>query len=138
MKLQVSAFIGHHQVSTMTNSANRCVNTISATPLDNNSDTTLHVHSETPAHPQKTHGYQEVGPRDLQKTVTHVIPPPHTPANIRSSSPPPPFHAIKFYTQSFHTLSSLYPKWKRPNPPRSLTHETPPKEREDECDNILV
>ena len=57
---------------TKTQSASRCVNTISATPLDDNSITTLHVHSETRTHPQKTHGYQEAGPRDLQKTVTHV------------------------------------------------------------------
>jgi hypothetical protein len=57
---------------TKTQSANRCVNTISATPLDSSSDTTLHVHSETTTHPQKTHGYQEAGPRVLQKTVTHV------------------------------------------------------------------
>ena len=40
---------------TNTQSVNRCVNTISATPLDNNSDTTPHVHSETPTHPQKTY-----------------------------------------------------------------------------------
>jgi hypothetical protein len=57
---------------TKTQSANRCVNAISSTPLDSNSDTTLHVHSETPAHPQKMHGYQEAGPGDLQKTVKHI------------------------------------------------------------------
>jgi len=36
------------------------------------SDTTLHVHSETQKHTQKTHGYNESGPRNIEKTVTHL------------------------------------------------------------------
>jgi hypothetical protein len=59
---------------TKTHSANRCVNTISATRLDRDSDTTLRVGSENPTHTQNMHGYQEAGSRDIQKIVTRVSP----------------------------------------------------------------
>ena len=64
----------------------------------------------------------------------------HPPTLDPALSPP---HAIKYYTQSFHTLSSLYLRRKRPNPPKVTDTGSPPKERErererereDECDS---
>ena len=40
---------------------------------------------------------------------------------------------VKFYTQSFHTPSSLYLHRKRPKPHKVTDTGEPPKETEDEC-----
>jgi hypothetical protein len=77
-------------LSDKTQSANRCVEYNSATLLNSYSDRTPHVHSGTSVQPTGHTRIPRAGPRDLQKTATHVSTTTHTLIQLIPTTPSTP------------------------------------------------